>query len=233
MIIPSNLRRILLSIGALVLTGTALVAVPATGAGAAANSAAGIGTDAAKNSPLCDPTTGRIKIPAYLASVCVKPWKEGADNGGATYQGVTKDSVKVVVYVPPIELQKNPPGGQPPTNRSTGKPGTIQDAVLDAQQALDGRYQLWGRKIEYEFFTYSGTDEAAQRAGRSDGRREEAVRGGRQRGRHRVLRRDRQAQDRDGLRLHGEPSCEPCPAAVPVHRSRRRPAGEEHRRVAR
>jgi hypothetical protein len=73
--------------------------------------------------------------------------------------------VKVVVYVPPVDLQKNPPaGGQPPLNRSTGKPGTIQDAVLDAQQALDGRYQLWGRKIAYTFVTYSGTDEAAQRA---------------------------------------------------------------------
>ena len=37
----------------------------------------------------------------------------------ATAQGVTKDSVKVVVYVPPLDLQKNPPaGGQPPTNRS-------------------------------------------------------------------------------------------------------------------
>ncbi len=121
MIIPSILRKIVLSISALVLTGAALVAVPATPAGAVANSAAGIGTDAAKNSPLCDPTTGRIKIPAYLASVCVKPWKDGADNGGATYQGVTKDSVKVVVYVPPIELQKNPAaGGQPPVEPVDG-----------------------------------------------------------------------------------------------------------------
>ena len=69
------------------------------------------------------------------------------------------------MYVPPIDLQKNPPaGGQPPPNRSTGKPGTIKDSILDAQQALDGRYQLWGRKIEYDFVTYSGTDEAAQRA---------------------------------------------------------------------
>jgi hypothetical protein len=164
MIVPSSLRKLVLAVSALALTSALLVSASAGAAGAAANAAAGIGTAAAKNSPLCDPETGRIKIPAYLASVCVKPWKDGADNGGATYQGVTKDSVKVVVYVAPIELQKNPPGGQPPLNRSTGKPGTIQDAVLDAQQALDGRYQTWGRKIEYEFVTYSGTDEAAQRA---------------------------------------------------------------------
>ncbi len=122
MINPSLTRKLVLSLASLALMCAALVAVPATEAGAAAsNAAAGIGTAAAKNSPLCDPTTGRIKIPAYLASVCVKPWKDGANNGGATYQGVTKDSVKVVVYVPPIDLQKNPPaGGQPPTNRSTG-----------------------------------------------------------------------------------------------------------------
>jgi hypothetical protein len=95
----------------------------------------------------------------------VKPWKEGADNGGATYQGVTKDSIKVVVYVAPNDIQKNPPGGGlPPRNRSTGQPGLLQDAILDAQAALDGRYESWGRKIEYEFVTYSGTDEAAQRA---------------------------------------------------------------------
>ena len=144
----------------------ALVAVPATGAGAAAaNSAAGVGTKAALNSPLCDPATGKIKIPSHLASACTKPFKKGDSNGGATYPGVTKDKVKVVVCVPPRDVQLNPPaGGQPPMNRSTGKTGLIEDAVLDAQQALDGRYELWGRKIEYTFVAYSGTDETAQRA---------------------------------------------------------------------
>jgi hypothetical protein len=163
-----SLRRNLAVCITFVLAGTVLVTLPATGAAAAggkANAAAGIGTDAARNSPLCDPNTGRIKIPAYLASVCVKPWKNGDDNGGATYQGVTKDSVKVVVLVAPNDTQLNPPaGGQPPRNRSTGQPGLIQDAILDAQTALDGRYELWGRKIEYTFVTYSGLDEASQRA---------------------------------------------------------------------
>jgi hypothetical protein len=146
---------------------TALVAILPTSAGAAgkANAAAGIGTKAALASPLCDPATGRVKIPAYLATVCVKPWNAGDDNGGATYQGVTKDSIKVVVYVAPDDVQRHPPGlAQPPRNRSTGQNGILQDAILDAQAALDGRYELWGRKIDYEFVTYSGTDEAAQRA---------------------------------------------------------------------
>ncbi|HXY94760.1 MAG TPA: hypothetical protein VEP49_20020 [Acidimicrobiia bacterium] len=161
---PCTARTFAHSLAVFAVAGAALVAVPAPSAGAATNGDAGIGTKAALNGPLCDPTTGRIKIPAYLASVCVKPWPKGADNGGATYQGVTKDSIKVVVYLPPVDIQKAPPGGQPPLNRSTGKPGTIQDAVLDAQTALDGRYELWGRKIDYKFVTYSGTDEASQRA---------------------------------------------------------------------
>jgi hypothetical protein len=161
----SAFRRTALVCAMSVSASVFLVALPAIGAGAAANSAAGIGTKAALNSRLCDPATGRIKIPAYLASVCVKPWEDGADNGGATYQGVTKGSIKVVVYVAPDDIQRNPPGlGQAPKNRSTGQNGILQDAILDAQAALDGRYELWGRTIDYEFVTYSGTDEAAQRA---------------------------------------------------------------------
>ena len=129
------------------------------------NAAAGVGTAAAKNSPLCDPTTGRIKIPAYLASVCVKPWKEGANNGGATYQGVTKDTVKVVVYVPPIDLQKNPPaGGQPPRTGRPGSPAPSRTRSSTPNRRSTVGTKLWGRKIEYNFVTYSGTDEAAQRA---------------------------------------------------------------------
>jgi hypothetical protein len=150
---------------ALALIGSLLVAVTVAPAGAAANSAAGVGSKAALESPLCDPATGKIKIPSHLASACTKPFEAGDDNGGATYPGVTDDSIKVVVCVPPRETQLNPPaGGQPPTNRSTGKIGLIEDAVLDAQQALEGRYELWGRTIEYSFVEYSGTDEAAQRA---------------------------------------------------------------------
>ncbi len=165
MTIPSMMRTLALFLAALTLTGTALVAVPATEAVAAANTAAGVGTKAALNSPLCDAATGKIKIPSHLASACTKAFNKGDDNGGATYQGVTKNTIKVVVCVPPTDVQLNPPaGGQPPTNRSTGKVGLIEDSILDAQQALEGRYELWGRKIEYSFVAYSGTDETAQRA---------------------------------------------------------------------
>lgn len=133
-------------------------------AAAAKGNPAGIGTEAARNSPLCDPETGRIKIPSYLAAVCVKPFPANGNNGGATYQGVTRNSIKVVVCVPPKDVQMNPTTSQPPRNRATGAVGLVEDAILDAQAAVDGRYELWGRKIEYVFVPYSGTDEAAQRA---------------------------------------------------------------------
>jgi hypothetical protein len=162
--IPSIARRMVIAAGVLALSGAALAAVPQA-AHAAGNPSTGVGTKAALGSPLCDPATGRIKIPSHLASACTREFEPGKSNGGATYQGVTKDSIKVVVCVPPKDAQLNPPpGGQPPRNRSTGQIGFIEDAILDAQQALDGRYELWGRKIEYEFVAYSGTDEAAQRA---------------------------------------------------------------------
>src|SRR5262245_43003805 len=144
----SALRRTALVCAMSLSASVVLVSLPAPGAGAAANSAAGIGTKAALNSELCDPATGKIKIPAYLASVCVKPWKDGADNGGATYQGVTKDSIKVVVYVAPADIQKNPPGGRlPPRNRSTRQPGLLQYAILDAQAAPAARHEIWSRHI--------------------------------------------------------------------------------------
>src|SRR5262245_44982057 len=65
--------------------------------GASGGSDAGVGSSAALNNPDCDAETGRIKFPTLAAPQCVKPWKNDADNGGATAQGVTKDAIKVVV----------------------------------------------------------------------------------------------------------------------------------------
>ena len=46
----------------------------------------------------CDTETGRLKVPVADAPPCVEPWDEGADNGGATAQGVTADEILVVLY---------------------------------------------------------------------------------------------------------------------------------------
>ena len=52
----------------------------------------------AKFGPDCDLATGRIKVPAFGAPPCMPAFS--GDNGGATYQGVTKDSISVVWYRP-------------------------------------------------------------------------------------------------------------------------------------
>ena len=82
--------------GALVLAvSTALASVTVVGvtagtAGAGASVAKndpGIGSAEALASPTCDRATKRVKMQSYSAPLCVKPWKEGDDNGGATARG--------------------------------------------------------------------------------------------------------------------------------------------------
>lgn len=126
-----------------------------------ANKAAGIGTKAALQNPACDPETGRVAIPYQWPPPCVKPWKEGADNGGATATGVTATSIKVVVRVadPPER-----PAPQGVTNLATNAPAPVADAFRDTARVWTHKLETWGREIEWSFMERSGSDEAAQRA---------------------------------------------------------------------
>src|SRR5215212_3355257 len=64
----------------------------------------GINTAAALDNPHCDKTAGPFGrldfVQKGTGQVCVTVWKGGKDNGGATYQGVTKDKITVVALVP-------------------------------------------------------------------------------------------------------------------------------------
>ena len=91
-----------------------------------------------------------------------KPFAEGDDNGGATYKGVTADSVKVVVRHP-SEAEINA-STSPPKDRSTGQNGSVERAYTDSAAIFEHTNEQWGRKVEYEFFQSTGSDEAAQRA---------------------------------------------------------------------
>ena len=93
----------------------------------------------------------------------MKPWKDGDDNGGATSQGVTEDTVKLVALVP-NEQQRANPAGASPTNRATGAKGGYEDAVHDMLLSYLPWFETWGRDIEVKFLVSSGPDEAAQRA---------------------------------------------------------------------
>jgi hypothetical protein len=142
-----------------------LVAATATSA-AAAKLDNGVGTQAALNGPQCDKERGRILFVYQGWLPCVKPWPAGANNGGATYPGVTEDSIKVVIRRPTQEEinQGSTPLRNPIKDRATGEFATVDDAVRDAVPMFEKTYQQWGRKLDISVVEYSGTDEAANRA---------------------------------------------------------------------
>ena len=130
-----------------------LGALTAADAGAAALNN-GVGTKAALNGPQCDKERGRIKF-VYAGWVpCVKPWAKNANNGGATYQGVTKDSIKVVVRKPPDDLTNK--GRSPIKDRATGQLVTVEDAVRDTLPIFEKTYQQWGRKLDVQVVEATG-----------------------------------------------------------------------------
>ena len=148
--------------GACALVATLLLtAVTAADAGAVALNN-GVGTKAALNGPQCDKERGRILFVYQGWVPCVKPWPKSANNGGATYQGVTKDSIKVVIRKPPDDLTNK--GRNPIKDRATGQLVTVEDAVRDTLPMFEKTYQQWGRKLDIEVVESSGPDEVAQRA---------------------------------------------------------------------
>ena len=124
----------------------------------------GVGTKAALAGPNCDATTGTVKFDRGTALPCVVPFKAGSDNGGAATVGVTKDSIKVVVYGKSVDQQTASDLAFKPNNLATGGTGTIPDMYKDMAAVYEHAYELYGRKVEFEFVYQTGTDEAAQRA---------------------------------------------------------------------
>ena len=158
---------IMLVVTALVLGAMATLAAGQVKVGPTVK-AAGVGTAAAKNAPYCDPKDGKLAYPYQQRAPCVAPMAKGASNGGATYQGVTKDAIKIVVVVPTHDQQvtaRTQPGvGCTTPNRETGGCADIEATYPDWQAALTQNFQLWGRALEFEFFHPSGAGEAEQRA---------------------------------------------------------------------
>jgi hypothetical protein len=84
--------------------------------------ASGVGTQAALDNPRCrhdDPKYGPYgrfdSTEIGGGPVCVKEWKAGANNGGATAQGVTGKRITVVALVPNEEqLKADPCGAEAP-----------------------------------------------------------------------------------------------------------------------
>src|SRR5262245_28919449 len=135
--------------------------------------ASGVGTTEALNNPKCmkknpagdDLYFGYGRFNSTIVGggpVCVKPWKDGNDNGGATSQGVTKDKVTVVAVLPnETQLQSDP---VTPKHLADKSPSTYEDAVYDYVLPQMKFYETWGRDLEMKFVTSSGSDEQSQRA---------------------------------------------------------------------
>ena len=151
---------------ALVVTAAASVASAQVKLGPTVK-AAGVGTAEAKNAPNCDSKSGLLAYPYLQRPPCVRPFAKGEKNGGATYAGVTADAIKIVVVVPNHAQQETnwtQPGVVCPPNRETGKCAYLEETFEDWQEAFDYTHELWGRKVEFEYFNPSGAGEEQQRA---------------------------------------------------------------------
>jgi hypothetical protein len=112
-----------------------------------------IGTEAAMTAPDCDADFrgGVVAAPIeFGAPKCAEPWEDGADNGGATTQGVTATEIKVLLRVGPTTTDE--------------MSATILDEYNKMGEAYERAFRMWGRTIKFEIFKASGVDEAAERA---------------------------------------------------------------------
>jgi len=109
----------------------------------------------------CDKSTGRIAMPYFFRPECYANVK---DNGGATAQGVTKDAIKVVVYLgeehdPIIDFITAAIKNNDTTEQ-------VKETYLGYDAIFGSLYQTYGRKVQIEFVQGTGTivDEVAARA---------------------------------------------------------------------
>src|SRR6266540_1919614 len=102
--------------------------------------------------PTCDTKLGRVAVPLSYAPPCVEPWK-GGDNGGATAQGVTADTITIAVY------QAQPDVLQQAFFQQSGSDESLQTEFQTVQQYVDffqAHYQMYGRKVKLVAVKASG-----------------------------------------------------------------------------
>jgi len=110
----------------------------------------------------CDTSTGKLKFPFYFAGQCYAPFK--GINGGATYQGVTAHSVKVVLYLPEAH---DPVLGF--IEGAIADTDTNQQTIATVQgyaKFLQTYYETYGRTIDLIPFVATGPalDDVSARA---------------------------------------------------------------------
>ncbi len=110
----------------------------------------------------CDTSKGTLKYPSFFAGDCFKPFK--GDNGGATYEGVTADTIKVVMYM----AEPNDPILAYITGSINDQDTNEQTAATDKDwvKFFQTYYETYGRKVDLIPFVATGaaSDEVAARA---------------------------------------------------------------------
>lgn len=106
----------------------------------------------------CDPLTGRLAVPTRYAPPCVP---SVTSNGGATYPGVTAETITVAVY-----LNRLDPAAQTLlTAAGFGDSDTdIKATYRSYVDYFEHHYQTWGRRVRLIFVEPSGAGDAAARA---------------------------------------------------------------------
>ena len=128
--------------------------------------AAGVGTKAALESEQCG-DDGKLAYPYPQRLPCTAPLKQGQSNGGATSMGVTKDKIKIVLFLGTHAQQdadRSRPGSSAPIDLATNQPAYFEDSFPPWQEVLGHNFNSWGRELDFVTVNPSGTDEAAQRA---------------------------------------------------------------------
>jgi hypothetical protein len=123
--------------------------------------AAGL-TDELEWGDRCDTELGTLAIPDVSAPPCYLPFE--GDNGGATEEGVTADTIKIVRYLPPdadpIVKYITDAVAVEDTNADQMDTQTKQIALLQTY------HETYGRKVEIEYYQSQGlaTDATTARA---------------------------------------------------------------------
>jgi len=111
--------------------------------------------------PGCDARRGRIKVPSVYAPPCVEPFE--GDNGGATAPGVTRDSIEVVAYVMPPELDPLQSALLSKAGANLGVEG-IKEMSARYGEYFGSHFETYGRTVKLRFYKATGSPSDAAKA---------------------------------------------------------------------
>lgn len=116
--------------------------------------ASGGGT--AAEAPDCDPESGRIKVPSFYGPNCIPIFT--GENPGSTWQGVTKDTIVVAIFIPQEDAAATA------ITASAGATDDTSDEEDDENrekviEAFEHHYETYGRHVKVVKVHASGEDD--------------------------------------------------------------------------